>query len=90
MHKKNTKNILEKWQVDMQTVFIINIAYKNTYMKDASFFIFLFLLFRAEYGSSQDRGTIGVTAAGLHHSHSNAGSKTHLLPTPELMAMLDP
>ena len=24
------------------------------------------------YGSSQARGQIGVAAAGLHHSHSNA------------------
>ena len=26
------------------------------------------------------------TAAGLHHNHSNAGSKPHLQPTPQLMA----
>ena len=26
------------------------------------------------HGSSQSRGWIGATAAGLHHSHSNAGS----------------
>ena len=26
------------------------------------------------YGSSRARGQIGTTAAGLHHSHSNAGS----------------
>ena len=30
------------------------------------------------YGVSQARGRIGATAAGLHHSHSNAGSKPHL------------
>ena len=38
------------------------------------------LLFRAvpeAYGGSQARGLIGATAAGLHHSHSNAGSPTH-------------
>ena len=29
------------------------------------------------YGSSQARGQIGAAAAGLHHSHSNAGSLTH-------------
>ena len=36
------------------------------------------LLFRAAleaHGNSQARGQIGATAAGLHHSHSNAGSK---------------
>ena len=35
---------------------------------------FFFLLFRATpvtYGSSQARGQIGATAAGLHHNHSN-------------------
>ena len=30
------------------------------------------------YGNSQARGQIGATAAGLHHSHSNAGSEPHL------------
>ena len=44
-------------------------------------FIFIyFLLFRATpvaYGSSQARHAIGAAAAGLHHSHSNAGSLTH-------------
>ena len=44
-------------------------------------FYFIFLLFRAEpapRGGSQARGQIGVVAAGLRHSHSNAGSETHL------------
>ena len=39
---------------------------------------FFFGIFRAvpiAYGSSQARGQIGATAAGLHHSHSNAGSE---------------
>ena len=56
------------------------------------FVLFYFLLFRATpaaYGSSQARNQIGATAAGLHHSHSNTGSKLHLQPTPQLMAMLD-
>ena len=42
------------------------------------------------YGGSQARGLIGARAAGLHHSHSNVGSKPRLQPTPQLMAMLDP
>ena len=29
-------------------------------------------------------GQIGAVAAGLHHSHSNAGSKPSLWPTPQL------
>ena len=42
---------------------------------------FSFFLFRAApsvYGSSQARGQIRAAAAGLHHSHSNAGSEPHL------------
>ena len=44
------------------------------------YFILIFLLFRATsvaYGGSQARGQIGAMAAGLHHTHSNAGSLTH-------------
>ena len=40
-------------------------------------FIFLFRASPAAYGNSQARGQIGATAAGLHHSHSNARSLTH-------------
>ena len=42
-------------------------------------FMYLFLLLRATRtarGRSQARGHIGATAAGLHHSHRNAGSLT--------------
>ena len=51
--------------------------------------MFCFLLFRPvprayAYGVSQARGQI----AGLHHSHSNMGSKLHLWPTPQLTATL--
>ena len=41
------------------------------------------------YGCYQARGPIGVIATGLHHSHSNARSKPHLQPTPQLMAKPD-
>ena len=54
-------------------------------------FVFV-LLSRAApeaYGGSQARGRIGAVAAGLHHSHSNAGSKPHLQPTPQLTATRD-
>ena len=62
-------------------------------------FLFLFIYFfafcllraaPATYGGSQAGGLIGVVAASLHHSHSNAGSEPYLRPTPELMAMPDP
>ena len=55
-------------------------------------FVLLLLLLvatPAAYGP-QARGSIGATAAGLHHSHSNAGSESHLQPTPQLTAMPDP
>ena len=42
------------------------------------------------YGGSQVRGPIRAAATGLHHSHSNAGSKPRLRPTLQLMAMPDP
>ena len=52
------------------------------------FFCF-FCFFRATpsaYGGSQARGQIWAVAAGLHHSHSNMGSKPRLRPTPQLTA----
>ena len=44
-------------------------------------FFFFFCLFRATpavYGGPQARGRIRDTAAGLHHSHSNARSELRL------------
>ena len=52
-----------------------------------------FLLFRvapAAYWSSQTKGWITATTASLCHIHSNARSKPHLGPTPQLIAMPDP
>ena len=48
-------------------------------------FFFFFFFFRASptaHGNSQARGRIGATVAGLHHRHSNKGSKPSLQPTP--------
>ena len=54
------------------------------------FFVFFFLrAVPVAHGSSQARGRIKATAAGLHHSHSNSGSELHLKPTPQLMATPD-
>ena len=56
-------------------------------------FFGLFCLFRATpmaYGGSQAGGRIRAVAAGLHHNHSNMGSKLHLWPTPQLIAKPDP
>ena len=63
------------------------------YVEGAKSTIFFFSLFSATpaaCGGSQARGRIGVTAAGLHHSHGSARSKPGLWPTPQLMAMPDP
>ena len=58
------------------------------------YLIYLFiLLFRAAptaYGGSQARGPFGVAAAGLCHSHNDAGPKPRLQPTPQLTATPDP
>ena len=56
------------------------------------YFVCLFA-FRAApvtHGGSQARGQIGAAAASLCHSHSHAGSKPRLRPTPQLTAMPDP
>ena len=60
---------------------------------DFEVFFFSFGLFKATpmaYGDSQARGQIRAVVAGLHHSHSNSGSKPHLWLTPLITAMLDP
>ena len=51
------------------------------------FFFWLFRATPAAYGGSQSRGRIRAVAAGLHHSHSNAGSEPCLQLIPQLMAM---
>ena len=56
-------------------------------------YVCMYLLLKATpvaYGSSQARGQVGATPAGLHHSPSNTGSKPHLRPSAQLMATLDP
>ena len=64
-------------------------------MGQLNHFIYLFIYFcflRAPptaCGSSQARGQIGATAAGIHHSLSNAGSQLSLQPAPQLTAMQD-
>ena len=67
-------------------------------MNSGFYFIYLFVclfIFLSEaahmaYGCSQAKGPIGAIAASLHHSHSNARSKLHLPPTPQLKARPDP
>ena len=50
---------------------------------------FFFCLFRtapSACGSAQVRGQVRATAASLHHSHSNMGSKPGPQPMPQLTA----
>ena len=41
------------------------------------------------YGGSLAMGLIGAAAAGLHHSHSNEGSKLYLQTMLQFATMLD-
>ena len=52
-------------------------------------FVFFFRAAPTAYGSSQGRSRIGAAAADLHHSHSNAGSKTCLRLMTQPTAMPD-
>ena len=45
-------------------------------------FFFFFRAAPAAYGNSQARRQIRVAAAGLHHSHSYAGSELHSYSVP--------
>ena len=70
-------------------LFIHSFIYLFIYL----FNLLSFVFFRAvptAYGDSQARDLFRATAAGLHHSHSNTGSESHLQPTPQLAAMPDP
>ena len=40
-------------------------------------------------GSSRAKGQIRAAAAGLHHSHGNAGSELNLQPMLQFVATLD-
>ena len=53
-------------------------------------FYFIFRATPAACGDSQDRDQIRAVACGPQHSHSNARSKQHLRPTPQLTATPDP
>ena len=53
------------------------------------FFFFDFRAALTAYGGSQVRGLIRSTAAGVHHSHSNARSELRLRLIPQLTALPD-
>ena len=56
--------------------YLKSVKYDKYYRNFLSFGFFRAM--PAAYGSSQARGQIGATAAGLRHSHKNTGSKLHL------------
>ena len=72
----------------------ISVAYQHDYIFQHLLFFFFFLSFSratpTAYGGSQARGLIRAVAAGLHHGHSNVGSKPCLQPTPQRTATPDP
>ena len=65
---------------------------QGRWWKEAYILLNVFFLRAAPeaYGHSQARGPFGAVAAGLRHSHSNAGSEPHLRPIPQFAATLDP
>ena len=68
---------------------LIQLGQKFSTSSFFSSFLFFFRAAGAPYGSSQAGGQIWAAAAGLCHSHSNAGSKASLQPTPQLTATPD-
>ena len=83
------------WEGPAPTTCIIAMGFFSSALSLSLFFFFFFFFwsFRATpvpYGSFQTRGRIGATVASLHHSHSNARSKSHLQPIPQLTPTPDP
>ena len=72
----------------------INRLYLACFTLEIFFFFFcLFAISRAApvaHGGSQARGLMGAVTAGLHQSHSKAGSEPCLRPVPRLTATPDP
>ena len=69
---------------------IFEIYSRANYINSLFFCCCFFRAAPMAYGGSQARGRIGVVAAGLHHSHSNAVSELRLRSTPQLTATPDP
>ena len=78
MHKADTQWWREeaKGQRRFLCLNISCLAIKQEFYSISTFFFFgLFRAAPEAYGGSQARGSRGAKAAGLYHSHSNAGSE---------------
>ena len=84
-------NVLLGWGHHFTMYTILN--HYIVHLKYTQFFFCLFAISWATlmaFGGSQARGQIRAVGTGLRHSHSNSGSKPHLQPTPQVIAMPDP
>ena len=79
-----------KWGLALQSLSSYLSSFGINFLSFSFLFFFFFWAAPTAYGGSQARGQIRAAATGLAHSHSNARSKLHLQPTPQLMAMPDP
>ena len=81
------------WSVIFNVIILTVLAFFTYKVLKLSlcFFSFLFPPMAAPvaHGSSQAKSWLWAAAAGLHHSHSNAGSSLHVRPTLQLVAMPD-
>ena len=72
--------LYSKWCHHFEFVYIYTKKSPNPFLIYFLFFIFFFRVAPVTYRSFQTRSWNGAAAAGLCHSHSNAGSKLHLQP----------
>ena len=79
-NKSNFKNQKQDTKLDTN----------NNKVNYFAFFSFPIGLQPQHKGTSRAKGQLGAADAGLLHSHSNARSKLHLVPTPQLTAIRDP
>ena len=88
--KREYSSFLERYK-SSQALIILRHPLKQFIL----FYLFIFCLFGISwatptaYGGSQARGLIRAVATSLYQSHSNAGSKPCLQPTPQLTATPD-
>ena len=70
-----TQNLILQYNKSLLFIgrLMISKCYHDTDLQQGFFFCFF-----TAYGSSQERGQMGATAASLHHSHGNTRSEPHL------------